>query len=106
MPGRLVDQRDVLVALHQVGLDEIGGADRLAGAELAAGLHADRAVARGGVVADFRFRAALDHHVGGFQDLVALDIARQHRGFDGLDRRAGETQLGRRRRRSRCRFRR
>ena len=68
---------------------------RLAGAELAAGLHADRAVAGGGVGADFGLGAALDHDVGGFQHLVALDTARQHRGLDGLDRGAGEAQLGR-----------
>ena len=42
------------------------------------------------------FRAALGDDVGGFQDLVALDIARQHGGFHGLDRGAGEAQSGRR----------
>ena len=40
-------------------------------------------------------RRSIDH-VGGFQDLVALDVARQHGGFHGLDRGAGEAQLGRR----------
>ena len=79
------------------GFAEIGDLHRLAGAKLTARLHADRAVAGGGISADFGLRAALDHDVGGFQDFAALDIARQHRGLDGLDGGAGEAQLGRRR---------
>ncbi len=92
---RLVDQHDGLVLLHQIGLGEIGGLQRLADAQLLAGLHADRAVADGEVVADLGLGAALDHHVGGFDHLVALDAARQDGGFDGLDRGAGEAQFGR-----------
>ena len=41
--GGFVDQRDILVALHQIGFGEIGGPQRLAGAKLPAHLHADRA---------------------------------------------------------------
>ena len=55
-----------------------------------------RVVASRRVAADFGFRAPLDDHVGGFQDVVALDVARQHRGFHGLDRGAGEAQPRRR----------
>ena len=93
---RLVDQDDGLVLLHQIGLGEIGGLQRLAGAQLLARLHADRAVAGGEVVADLGLGAALDHHVGRFDHFVALDAARQHGGFHGLDRGAGEAQFGRR----------
>ena len=46
-PGGLEDQGDALVALHQIRLGEIGGPQRLAGANRPAHLHADRAVARG-----------------------------------------------------------
>ena len=35
--------------------------------------------------------------VGGFQDIDAVDVARQHGDFHRLDRGAGEAQLGRRR---------
>ena len=68
---------------------------RLSGAKLAARLHADGAIPRQPVRADFGFRAALHHHVGGFQHLVALQRARQHGGFHRLDRGAGEAQLDR-----------
>jgi hypothetical protein len=53
-------------------------------------------VKRSRVAADVCFRAALDHHVGGFQDIAALDVARQYRGLHGLDRGAGEAQPRRR----------
>ena len=54
-------------------------------------------IARRGVAADLGLRTPLGDHVGGFQDFVAFDVARQHRGFHGLDRGAGEAQFGRRR---------
>ena len=92
-PGGFVDQRYVLIARHQIGFYQIGNLHRLAGAKLTAGLHADRAVARGCVSAYFGLRASLHQHVGRFHDFAALDIARQHRGLDGLYRRAGEAQL-------------
>ena len=90
---RLVDKDDGLVLLHQIGPGEIGGLQRLADAQLLAGLHADRAIAGGEVVADLGLGAAFDHHVGRFDHFIALDAARQDGGFDGLDRGAGETQF-------------
>ena len=96
-PGGLVDQGDILVALHQIRLGEIGDPERLAGAKLLAHLHADRADrAPAASVPTSALRAPLGHHVGGFQDFVAFDVARQHGGFDGFDRGAGKAQVGRR----------
>ena len=52
--GRLVDQRDRLVARHQIGLGEIGGPQRLTGAQLrGAPACRWRGRARSRVVADF-----------------------------------------------------
>ena len=58
--GGLEDHGDGLVALHQIGLDEIGGAQGLAGADRTARLHADRLLARGRIAADLAARTAFD----------------------------------------------
>ena len=51
----MVDQGDVLVALHQIRLGEIGDPQRLAGAKLLSHLHSDRAIAHRGVAATSAF---------------------------------------------------
>ena len=95
--GGFVDQGDVFVALHQIRLGEIGGFQRPGRREAACASACrprDRAPAASPPTS--ALRTPLDDHVGGFQDFVAFDVARQHRGFHGLDRGAGEAQLGRR----------
>ena len=94
---RLVDQGHGLVLLHQIGLWR----DRRSsppGRRAAACAPACRPRGRGG-------RASLPTSALGrrsittseaFDHFIALDAARQHGGFHGLDRGAGEAQLGRR----------
>src|SRR5207244_5385013 len=52
--GHLVDDGDVLVALHEFGLGDVGDADRRPRAHRPTELHADRAIARGGLAGHFR----------------------------------------------------